>query len=608
MALDYEQINNIRNIGAKSFNEIEKLKKEIVEKEKLINLVSANDNSDENIKQKYEKAVIFFDSSGTPRRDIPLDEINLSRRSEYVLKNAGYKFASELLGVTAERLKTLPHTDRACIREIISNVSGLKFEAAAVNGDEYTQAQKGCVEFVSLINNLIPTNMDELYRTLLPFYKSAYENNTPVDKDILFNQPVLRKHLTDKIITVLEESTFGVNNEDIFSLFPNTLVPVHTINAVLRELSADGKIRTGRTIEINRPDIWEYVGTIPNEKYRVMFALRLQGKTLEEIGNAHGLTRERVRQIVAKCLHKKKITVEEDKYRKIYESYSFSKENFALAFNTEGCVYTYLTLVCDKQGLLPIERFIGDTEYPAELREGAERAVNKDHFIINGIRVLKQRPALADYVARTYFQDEAFFDDFVISYNNVLQDLGLVGDSRFMLNSSTYQNRISEAENILWKYQGRFRYYDTTKRDFADLLEGLNLEQYTDVEYSSLKFYRLYPELMKKYDLRDEYELHNLLRKLYSNKETEGISFSRMPIIAFGNIDREKQVIEFLERLAPIGVNDFCDAYEAEYGVLARTVKGSFLSYIDKFKDSGGIYNTGRFADRGGHDKPSATI
>ena len=51
-------------------------------------------------------------------------------------------------------------------------------------------------------------------------------------------------------------------------------------------------------------------------------------------------------------------------------------------------------------------------------------------------------------------------------------------------------------------------------RDYEELLETLKLNAYQNVELSTLKFMETYPEVMKKYDIRDQYELHNLLRKI----------------------------------------------------------------------------------------------
>ena len=44
-------------------------------------------------------------------------------------------------------------------------------------------------------------------------------------------------------------------------------------------------------------------------------------------------------------------------------------------------------------------------------------------------------------------------------------------------------------------------------------LTALELTKYKNIEYSSLKIFRDNLDLMKEYDVQDEYELHNLLKK-----------------------------------------------------------------------------------------------
>ena len=61
----------------------------------------------------------------------------------------------------------------------------------------------------------------------------------------------------------------------------------------------------------------------------------------------------------------------------------------------------------------------------------------------------------------------------------------------------------------------RFRYYAIQEREYAPLLDALGLQYYEDMELSSLKLLRDNPELMAEYDIRDEYELHNLLKKIW---------------------------------------------------------------------------------------------
>ena len=587
LEISREQMEKIKNLGAKSIDEIIRLQDEI--KKTPYSFTNTIDCENE------EEFTFFFDKMGIQRNDIPVSELGLSYRSTRLLTEAGFAFCSQLIGVTKERLLVIRNMGIKSANEILSKVASIAFEEARQNCEGNNQAKKDCMDFVSHFISCVPANHRELFHVLLPHFEEAQNNCASVDKAVLYEEPMVRNEIKNHIVATLEKYIFGLDVENIYALFHDVLIPNNVVGTILEELLSEGMIRIGRTIEIIRPSLWEYVNSIENAKQREMLKLRLQGKTLEEIGTlSGGVTRERVRQVIKKCILKKNATgvsIEEDKYREIYKTYSFSKEDFNLAFDSDESVYIYLTLACDKAGGLQIEQFLDDSDYPVELRKGAERAVYKNYFNIGGTRVYKRRVELVDYVCHTYFQDEAKFDAFVEIYNNILQNLDVTGDSRFTLNERTYQNRFADADNILWKFQNRFRYYDMTGRDFSALLDRLHLEQYTDVEYSTLKFFSSYPELMEEYDLRDEYELHNLLKKLYVKRNSTNISFSRMPIIEFGKADRNKQVLDLLIHLAPIDVKSFCVAYEEEYGVLARTVAGSFISCIDEYRDHNGMYD-----------------
>ena len=145
--------------------------------------------------------------------------------------------------------------------------------------------------------------------------------------------------------------------------------------------------------------------------------------------------------------------------------------------------------------------------------------------------------------------------------------------------------------NILWKPGRKFRYFNILEYDFSELLETLNLNQYENEEYSSLKFFKMYPNLMELYDIHDEYELHNLLKKICTEDKYPKIKFKRMPTIEFGTIDREQQVKSFLSLLSPISKQDFIKEYEEFYGVDSKTISANnYLLCIEKYYCNG-IYD-----------------
>lgn len=589
LSLNYERLSVIRNLGMKSLNEILKLKKEILSGSKY-KLVEAS-QIDFSIPDEHITAPSFLDANGMHCWDVKIVDLGLSFRANRILTEAGYEFASSLLDIKTEQLLELPSMGWNTATEIIERIANIKFDIVDRRDKKATQAEADCLEFICALSAHYPIHAGGIYEVLLQHFEDSFNQGYSIEYDILFQEPCLQNLVANKILTMLEHSLFGIKKEYLISACLNTLVSVKTINAVLDDLSSREEILINDVIEIIRPSLWEYVNSILDNKQRDFLTRRLQGNTLEEIGHVSGVTRERVRQVIKKCLSKKHVLIKEDKYRKIYETYEFSKDDFLLAFDTDDTTFTYLTLICEAGGTRPSVEFLDDEDYPICLRHNAERAVYKNFITINGTRVPKRRLELANYVIHTYFQDDAKYDAFVETYNNLLSELGLIGDSQFTLHDRSYQNRLADSDNVLWKYPSRFRYYDIAGHDFSALLYGLNLEQYVDVEYSTLKFFRSYPYLMDEYDIRDEYELHNLLKKLYAKKKHHHLSFSRMPMVEFGKPDRNNQVLDLLIHLAPISIEAFCSAYEAEYGVLARTVAGSFLACIDIYRNHAGMFD-----------------
>ena len=88
-------------------------------------------------------------------------------------------------------------------------------------------------------------------------------------------------------------------------------------------------------------------------KRKDLFLLRLEGKSLKEIGDEFGISRERVRQIVSKIVNKMPSIYEVQKYSEIFSTYMISKEIFINIFCTYVRVYELLVIV-SKKGELDI--------------------------------------------------------------------------------------------------------------------------------------------------------------------------------------------------------------------------------------------------------------
>ena len=199
------------------------------------------------------------------------------------------------------------------------------------------------------------------------------------------------------------------------------------------------------------------------------------------------------------------------------------------------------------------------------------------------VRMPCWRLQLSEYVLRLFGNEGLTFEEFTQLYQMLMEDLGLESDPKLSVTERGYKDRLFASNHVLCSRGLWFRYYNIDSYDFTELLDTLDLNQYKDMELSTLKFFREYPELMKDYDIHDEYELHNLLKKICMRDAYPDVHFGRMPIIEFGKADRNKQVKELLFSIAPVTRRDLVKAYEQEYGVLSQTVEANYLGGLDKY-------------------------
>lgn len=154
-----------------------------------------------------------------------------------------------------------------------------------------------------------------------------------------------------------------------------------------------------------------------------------------------------------------------------------------------------------------------DENIPIIIRRNFEKFIYKKYITYHKERILFGRASFTDYLIKHFANDELSYNEFKEIYYMFLNDLGYDDEESLKILDRGYENRIRDNMNVLWKPGRKFRYYNILGYDFKELLETLNLNQYKNEEYSTLKFFRMYPDLMEIYDIHDEYELHNLLKK-----------------------------------------------------------------------------------------------
>ena len=345
----------------------------------------------------------------------------------------------------------------------------------------------------------------------------------------------------------------------------------------------------------------DYLEVCPNldARSRDFLRKRLQGGTLEAIAQENGVTRERVRQVVEKgaakvrsvhCAETGVDLFDEDYYRCLYEDYNFDKKEAGDWLGVPAAVWNYLELNGVKRGSKELKAALDNPRLGISLRLKIKTYLNRNRLYIDGKWVNKKRADLEEIVAEKFCREDISFDEFVQRYNEFLEEEEVAYDEDVYYTPAVYRsrkNRLSEARFLLWKQNEQLRYYDVDGRDYEELLETLKLNAYQNVELSTLKFMETYPEVMKKYDIRDQYELHNLLRKIVPQKDYPNLSFGRMPELKFGNFDRDAAIFRLLVENAPISTADLAELVHREYGYDPTTVAMNYLTPFAKFYHQG---------------------
>lgn len=335
-----------------------------------------------------------------------------------------------------------------------------------------------------------------------------------------------------------------------------------------------------------------------SDRSRDMIRKKLDNVTLEELGKEYELTRERVRQIIGKSMDQVKAwylgtsgisTFDEDYYAHFYHTYDFDKATGQKWFGLDLATECYLDILPGKRKRRALTEALEDEVLGYGLRMKVQNYLNRNKLYLDDSWIDKDRRSLEDYIIRKYCTEDVTFDQFVEIYTDFLNREG-IDDPELSLTEEqirTRKNRLRECPIVLWKQNERMRFYDIQSQDYGELLDTLSLDSYENVELSTLHFMELYPEVMKKYDIRDQYELHNLLRKIIPEGSYNDLSFSKMPGIRFGTFDRDGALFDLIVENSPISSDKLCDLIHQEYGYEKGVTLGTYLAPFAEYYHQG---------------------
>ena len=527
-------------------------------KEKYKNLEENRDDSLRNMLHNnayFEKIYHYVQEN-----DVETKFLDLSNRTKNTLKRQGYLKLSDFIYITEEDLCRIPKLGTRCASELFACI------------DDY------------LAKNEIRIK--------------AYLNG---DDSVLWDKKIIAEKIN------IEFNRIGFGGYSLQELRSKAQIPEQfpeeEIKKILGSMIADGTLEyvDYRCYRVY-PKFEEYLTLCSDisDRNRQIIMQKLAGDTLESIGFNQGVSKERVRQIISSDIRKVKKYYysksglewfDEDYYRYFFETYAFDKKDAEQWLGLSKKIFNYLEMTGSKQGTKSLEEAQDDYHnLDLGFRLRIKNYLNRNKLFLDGRWIEKNRAELEEYVIRKYCTNTVFFNEFTQIYNDFLREEEIQPNENLYYTEEherALKRRLPEAKFLLWTYGEKIRYYDIEGHDYTELWDAINLDAYENIEYSAKKFMDEYPEIMEKYDIRDHYELHNLLRKTVPAGSYHDFHCKRTPMIEFGKFDRDSALLDILIDNAPISQTDFAELVSQEYGYDPATVIGSYVQPLGAYYHQG---------------------
>lgn len=401
-----------------------------------------------------------------------------------------------------------------------------------------------------LLDNLCDYNRDEAIKAvlLLPQVKKGIK---------LFWESLLGEEIIEeyRLIPMLEELQLSFNPELLITTSFETNILFKNNSFVL--ISRDTFLETYSKV------------CAPEDRATQILKKRLEGESLQDIGDHFELTRERVRQITIKFIRKFPL-VFEDYYREPYEYFRFRKSQFMQAFpeiQEEG--YEYLSMRYPHGKIefthASLEEYRGtwkehlsDFLHTQEERDD-KNTVSKTKMVMRVLMSNADQPLSIEEFEKEYYR-------YVERKGYPLE--------RLRINIRSVGNHLRKAKNIVFNRDNKVRFCDANPKT---IWETVDFMRYKNTVISSERIFSDYQDLMDDLDIRDGYELFYIIKASISLWDDTKFTIycRRVPVMVMGEASEEVQAIKLLKEISPVAYYDYFEAYEERYGLRRESAQGN---------------------------------
>ncbi|MEH6942050.1 hypothetical protein [Bacillus sp. JJ722] len=324
-------------------------------------------------------------------------------------------------------------------------------------------------------------------------------------------------------------------------------------------------------------DLSFYIGEQSTIRNKDILIERISGKTLQEIAEELGVTRQAINNKEKSAISKISFTEEEAKYAHFYKHFDCPKELFLKLFNEEEYVYNFLSLRCRK-GNENIIDSIG--QYPFTEEQLQILLENNSSFINFQNKVCAlSKPNIFLEVLYRYGQESTNDEEMLNHIKQYLIDHNL--DENLFSTFNEVRGFSDRCSYVLQDRNQRYRFYDFEQITDEEIqqVEQLLLDLPPGA-YNMLKVYKENKNLMDYIDIRNENELHNLYRRFLN---VGGVTYGRMPEFSIGISDKKEFIINLFREFAPVHIDEFLEFVHEMYGLRINSLRSYIQMYLYEY-------------------------